>query len=161
MTVWASYTALLRQQPKVHWLSFAAFCFTIGAIVNFPLFLSDLISGRYIEPALPSFLAIAYVSTLPSLVAQIFFFRAVGMVGSNRAGPYMHLVPLFGAVMAILFLGEQLFIFHLGGFVLILSGVWLASRPQTMPAPASESLAATDRVFQDAMSKDDDSTTRN
>ncbi len=135
MGVWAVYTALLREQPKIHHFSFAAVCFVIASIVNFPFFVGEALSGKVIQPSLQSFAAIAYVSTIPSLAAQILYFRAVGLIGSNRAGAYMHLIPLFGAVLAIIFLGEQLYIFHLGAFALILSGVWLASRPDKASAP--------------------------
>jgi drug/metabolite transporter (DMT)-like permease len=135
MTVWAFYTALLRERPKIHWSSFAAFCFVVGSLVNFPFFVGEMLSGKLINPTFEAFLAIAYVSTLPSLTAQVFFFRAVGLIGSNRAGVYMHLIPFFGAILAIIFLGEKLFLFHIGAFALILCGVWLASRPDRVIIP--------------------------
>jgi drug/metabolite transporter (DMT)-like permease len=129
MIVWSTYTALLRKQPPIHWLSFAAICFCIASVVNFPLFIGEFLYGKRIVPTLEAFMAIAYVSTLPSVVAQIFYIRGVELIGSSRAGVFMHLVPFFGAILAITFLGESLYLYHLGGFVLILSGVWLASRP--------------------------------
>jgi drug/metabolite transporter (DMT)-like permease len=75
-------------------------------------------------------LTIAYVSTLPSVVAQIFYNRGVELIGANRAGAFIHLVPLFGALLAIWLLDERLHLFHLGAFALILAGVTLASRPR-------------------------------
>jgi drug/metabolite transporter (DMT)-like permease len=129
MMIWAVYTALLRKQPRMHWMSFAALSFIVASLVNLPLFLGEYTSGLRIVPSLHSALAIAYVSTFPSLVAQIFYIRGVALIGGTRAGVFMHLIPLFGGIMAILFLGEQLHLFHLSGFALILSGVWLASRP--------------------------------
>jgi drug/metabolite transporter (DMT)-like permease len=129
MMIWAVYTALLRKQPKMHWMSFGALSFIVASLVNLPLFLGELISGLTVQPSLHSFLAIAYVATFPSLVAQIFYIRGVELIGGTRAGVFMHLIPLFGGIMAIMFLGEELHLFHLSGFALILCGVWLASRP--------------------------------
>jgi drug/metabolite transporter (DMT)-like permease len=136
MMVWATYTALLRKQPAIHWLSFAAVTFSVAALVNFPLFVGQMAAGTYIQPTLHAILAIAYVSTLPSVVAQIFYIRSVGLIGGSRAGVFMHLIPFFGAILAILFLGESLYLYHLGGFALILAGVWIASRPdRTLRVP--------------------------
>ena len=128
MADWAIYTALLREQPRIHWLSFAAISFVVAALVNIPLCLGEIMAGHYVQPSLNAFLAVAYVSTLPSVVAQIFFVRGVELIGGNRAGIFMHLIPLFGAILAILFLGEHLHLYHLGSFALVFAGVWLTSR---------------------------------
>jgi len=135
MCVFALYTSLLRKQPEMHWLSFGACCFIVASIGIFPLFLSEVLTGQYIKPTWGAFLAIAYVGTLPSVVAQILYIRGVSLIGSSRAGVFIHLLPLFGTVMAMLFLGEQLYLFHLAGFAMILSGVWLAQRPKRVPPP--------------------------
>jgi drug/metabolite transporter (DMT)-like permease len=106
--------------------------------MNLPFFLAEHFLWRRITPTLDAFLAIAYVSTLPSVVAQVFYIRGVELIGGNRAGVFMHLIPLFGAVLAIVFLGERLHAYHFAGFALILVGVWLASRhspPPTIHSP--------------------------
>jgi drug/metabolite transporter (DMT)-like permease len=129
MGVWSVYTALLRQQPAIHWLSFAAITFAVASLVNLPIFIGEHLLYRQINPTWEAFAAIAYVSTLPSVVAQVFYIRGVELIGGNRAGVFMHLIPMFGAILAIAFLGETLHLFHLAGFVFILAGVGLASRP--------------------------------
>lgn len=129
MGVWSLYTALLRQQPPIHWLSFAAISFAVASFVNLPIFIGEHLLYRQIHPSWEALVAIAYVSTLPSVVAQVFYIRGVELIGGNRAGAFMHLIPMFGAILAIAFLGETLQLFHLAGFVFILGGVWLASRP--------------------------------
>ena len=136
MGVWAIYTALLRKQPPIHWLSFAAISFSIASMVNLPIFIGEHLLYRQIHWTPQAFLAVLYVSTLPSATAQIFYIRAVELIGASRAGVFMHLIPMFGAIMAILFLGETLHLFHLAGFVLILAGVWLASRPEIISTPS-------------------------
>lgn len=129
MGVWSVYTALLRKQPPIHWLSFAAIAFAVASMVNLPIFIGEHLLYRQIHLTWEAVAAIAYVATLPSLVAQVFYIRGVELIGGNRAGVFMHLIPMFGAILAIAFLGEVLHLFHLAGFAFILGGVWLASRP--------------------------------
>jgi drug/metabolite transporter (DMT)-like permease len=126
--VWAAYSALLREVPKIHWLSFAAISFGMASLVNLPAFVVEMALGKFIHPTPPALLMIAYVSTLPSIVSQIFYVRAIELIGSSRSAIFMHLVPVFGAVLAILFLGEHLHLYHFGGLMLVIGGVWLASR---------------------------------
>ena len=134
MAVWSVYTVLLRKQPPIHWLSFAAISFSVASLFNLPIFIGEHLLYRQIHWTAGAVLAILYVATLPSATAQILYIRAVELIGATRAGVFIHLVPMFGAIMAILFLGETLHLFHLAGFALILSGVWLASRPMRAKA---------------------------
>jgi drug/metabolite transporter (DMT)-like permease len=82
-----------------------------------------------------SVLIIAYVVIFPSLLAHFFFFRGVELLGANRAAPMMYLIPVLATALAIAFLGEQLYPFHVAGFMLVLGGVLIATRSQ--PAPAA------------------------
>jgi drug/metabolite transporter (DMT)-like permease len=133
VSVWAVYTSILREQPRIHWLSFAAITFAVAAVITFPLFIGENLAGKHIQPSLHAVLAIAYVATMPSVLAQIFYIRGVELIGGNRAGVFIHLLPLFGALLAIVFLGERLHLYHLAGFGLILAGVWISSRPAPVP----------------------------
>ena len=62
-----------------------------------------------------------------SVVAYVFWNRGVGQVGASRAGPFMHLVPVFAAAMAVAFLGEAPRLYHLAGIALMACGLVLAS----------------------------------
>ena len=64
----------------------------------------------------------------PSTLAYICFNRSVQLIGANRVAPFFHMVPVFGTVMSIVFLGEHLQLFHIIGFALVLTGVFVASR---------------------------------
>ena len=86
-------------------------------------------------------LTLFYVAVFPSTVAYLCFNRGVQLIGANRAAPFFHVIPVFGAAMAIAFLGEQPQLFHLIGFALVLTGVFVASRkpgrrPPARPSPA-------------------------
>lgn len=128
LVLWGFYTAFLRKRPAIHWLSFIASTFAIAAAVITPVFLWEHASGWQLKPDLETMLAIAYVSVFPSILAYIFFNRGVELVGGTAAGVFLHLVPVFGSVLAIVFLGEAVRLHHVAGFALVIAGVTLATR---------------------------------
>lgn len=128
LTLWGLYTAFLRKRPEIHWLSFTGVTFVIGSLINLPFFLYEHAYVRQLQFDTQTMLAIAYVSIFPSVLAYICFNRGVELIGANRAGVCLHLVPLFGAVLAIALLGEQPRFYHFIGIALILAGVTLAAR---------------------------------
>ena len=73
-------------------------------------------------------LTLFYVALFPSTLAYLCFNRGVQLIGANRAAPFFHVVPVFGTVMSIVFLGEHPQAFHFVGFALVLTGVFVASR---------------------------------
>ncbi len=92
-----------------------------------PFMLWEVASGAAIRGGASSYLAIAYTALLPSFVAYLFFNRGVELIGAGRAGQSMHLMPLFGTILAAVFLHEQLQPFHLVGITMIAAGILLAS----------------------------------
>lgn len=125
---WAIYTAFLRKRPDVHMLSFLAAIFLIGVAVNTPFLVIEHLAGARLQPTPGALLAILYVAIFPGIVAYIFYNRGVQLIGANRAAPFLNLVVLFGALLAIVLLGESLQLYHLAGMALILPGVSLAAR---------------------------------
>jgi drug/metabolite transporter (DMT)-like permease len=77
---------------------------------------------------LPNLLMLFYVAVFPSTLAYLCFNRGVQLIGANRAAPFFHLIPLLGSAMAMVFLGERPQLFHVVGFALVLTGVFVASR---------------------------------
>lgn len=118
------YSAVLRKRPTMHWLSFLWIAIVIGAILLLPaLFLERSTGARLSAINLQTISSFAYVIVFASILAYACFNRGVEMIGANRAGPFFHLMPMIGSVMAILFLGETLAIFHAIGYLLIVIGV--------------------------------------
>jgi drug/metabolite transporter (DMT)-like permease len=122
------YTALLRDRPVIHWLSFLFMLFLVSALVVLPFLMWEIASGARMEVTSFTLAAVAYVAIFPSVVAYICLTRGVELIGANRSGIFLHMIPLFGALLAIGLLGEPLRVFHVIGFALILCGVALASR---------------------------------
>ena len=122
------YTALLRDRPAIHWLSFLFMLFLVSALVVLPFLMWEIASGARMEVTSFTLAAVAYIAIFPSVVAYICLTRGVELIGANRSGIFLHMIPLFGALLAIGLLGEPLRVFHIIGFALILCGVALASR---------------------------------
>jgi len=125
---YAAYSALLRLRPRVHPSSFVATTFLLGALMIAPFFVREELSGDVLQWRPATFLAIGYVAVFPSVVAYFCYNRAIELIGANRAGQFMHLMPVFGSVLAILLLGEEFRLFHAGGALLIFAGIVLAVR---------------------------------
>ena len=133
MVLWALYTVLLQRRPKIHFLSFALVTYFVAALLNMPLAAGELAMGGTFDATPGMIAAIAYIVVFPSLIANLLFNRGVEIIGAARAGVFLHLVPMFTAALAMLFLDEQPALYHAAGFALILAGVWLGSRQQPTP----------------------------
>ena len=106
-----------------------------------PLFLVELTFGRPMELTAVNVAALASVALFSSVLAYIFWNQGVEAVGASVAGLFVHLMPVFGVVLAWLFLGERLASYHLAGIALILTGIYVTSRYGRRAAPVP---AATD-----------------
>lgn len=124
------YTTLLRLRPALHPLSFLTMTFAFSAVLLAPLYLWETNAVRAMSLSLTTISAVAYTALFPSILAYLFYNRGVELAGANRAGLFIHLVPVFGSIMAMIFLGEALQWFHGVGFALILSGIALVIRKQ-------------------------------
>jgi len=134
MAVFAVYAVYFRLRPPIHWLSFILLLSIISAVGTLPLMAWEVLAGAPVQWTAPTLLAVAYVAIFPSVGAFVFWNRGVEIIGANRAGVFLHLVPLYSALLATGLLGEQLRAYHVIGLALILVGVKLAARaPQPGP----------------------------
>jgi drug/metabolite transporter (DMT)-like permease len=141
MACWSAYTIFLRMKPAgLPGLALLTCCATIGVALLAPCAAIEMaFFGGRIEVTPATAAAIVYVGIFPSFVSYIFWNRGVAEVGSNVAGIFMHLMPLFGALLAWMFLGERIRLFHVAGMALILAGIALTTRGhRPVPAPAPE-----------------------
>jgi drug/metabolite transporter (DMT)-like permease len=100
----------------------------LGCIPLAVLYAWDLLMGRGFAPTPANLAALGYVALFPSVLAYVIWNRAVADLGANRTGQYIHLMPVFGAMLAAMLLGERPGWFHGAGFVLIMTGIWLSAR---------------------------------
>jgi drug/metabolite transporter (DMT)-like permease len=131
LVIFGYYPVLTLKRPAMHGLSFVAFTFGCGAACLVPFLIWELFARPVMALDAKNLLSVVYVAVFPSTVAYLCFNRGVQLIGANRAAPFFHVVPVFGAVMAFVFLGERPQPFHFIGFALVLTGVYAASRRQT------------------------------
>ncbi len=81
-----------------------------------------------LDPRPTNLMVIGYVIVFPSIVSYLCFNRGVELIGANRAGLFIHLMPVFGSLMAVFFLGESFCWYHGVGILLIGAGIYLATR---------------------------------
>ena len=128
LVIFGLYSVLSLKRPQIHGLSFVGFTFGAGAACLIPLLIWEIFARPAMQLNTANLLTLFYVAVFPSTLAYLCFNRGVQLIGANRAAPFFHVVPVFGAVMSSVFLGEHPQPFHVIGFALVLTGVFVASR---------------------------------
>ena len=124
---WSIYTALLRVRPPLDPRSFLAATFLVGALAMLPLAAWEWAAGKTIAWHATTLAAFGYVAVFPSLIGYLLYNISVGMIGAARAGQTVTMMPLFGAFLAAVLLGEPLRAYHFAGVALILAGIALSA----------------------------------
>lgn len=141
LVFWAVYSVILRMKPpELPGLALLTACSAVGLAFLAPLAIFEArFLGGHVEVTPATVAALLYVGIFPSFVGYISWNRGVAEVGSNVAGIFLHLMPVFGALLAWLVLGERIHGFHIAGIALILAGIALTTRAgRGLPAPAPE-----------------------
>ena len=128
MMLWALYSSCLRLRPAIDTRSFLFAISVAGSVALMPFAAYEYSRGLVLQATPLTFGAVAYAAIAASLMAYIFWARGVALIGANRAGVFLHLVPIYNALLVGPLLGEPIRWFHLVGFVLILTGVFLTVR---------------------------------
>lgn len=124
--VYAAYTVALRFKPKIHWQSLMTVMTGAAFFSSLPFVAGEFVYGAGILPDARGWLVIAYTVIFPSILAQVFYIRGVELIGANRAGLFINLVPIFGTLLSIAILGETFHAYHAAALVMVLGGIWLA-----------------------------------
>ena len=139
MLLWALYTLTLKWRPVgIPGLALLAVCGTIGLLAMTPVYVWEVANGRAMQWSWGTAVVVLYLGLFPSVLGYVFWNRAVEEVGASVAGLFMHLMPVFGSLLAWLFLGERLLWFHLVGIGLIFAGIYLTTRAANTIPPAAE-----------------------
>lgn len=131
---YAGYTLALRQRPALPGLTVFAALAVIACLTSLPLLGWEVANGTVQWPTAKGWLILLYVAFLPSLIAQIFFMRGIELIGPGRAGLFVNLVPVFGAFMAVIVLGEHFALYHALALAMVISGILVAERGRQVSA---------------------------
>ncbi len=127
MVIYGIYAAVFRVRPAAHPLSFLVATMGIGSMMILPFYLWEIAEGGRINGGISAYAAMAYIAVFPSFIAYLFFNRGIELIGAGRAGQSWHLMPVFGSILAVLFLGETFYFYHAAGIAMIGGGIALAS----------------------------------
>jgi drug/metabolite transporter (DMT)-like permease len=122
---YALYSTLLRRRPAIHALSFLSATFALGAAGLLPVYLAELATSGPFALSRNIVLSLLYVALLPSIAAYFCWNKGVEMVGPNRAGLFINLIPVFASLLSVWLLAESIHLFHIGGMALIAGGMAL------------------------------------
>ncbi len=129
VSVYSIYSVALRSKPELHWLSFLAALFVTAALVSLPLAVYETLSSAAIWPtSLRGAGVVLYTAIFPSIIGQALFIRGIELIGANAAGLFVNLVPIFGALLAVMILGEAFQAYHAIALALVLGGIMVAQR---------------------------------
>ncbi len=125
---WAIYSVLLRKCPtEFNPLSFLTTTIIIGVFFIFPFYIYEIRSGKIMNFTQASIGSVIYVALFSSILAYIFWNKAIQIIGANKTGIFIHLMPVFSILLAIIFLNEQLREYHIKGTILIFIGIFLTT----------------------------------
>ena len=128
MFCWALFTVLLKKRPSMHPTSFVAITIFFGALILFPFYIWETIFIKPTPFVLETFGGVLYLAIFATIVAYLFYNRAVEIAGANKAGQVSYILPIIGSILAIFILDEKFEIYHAVGFAFILSGVYFGSK---------------------------------
>jgi len=132
MFSWAIYSALLKKKEheisQLALLQMVIFC---GLFFLIPICIIELVLGNKITLGKPFYLTLTYVIFFPGLFAFFFWIKGISIIGANRAGIFLHLMPIIGAVMAMFIFKEKFMYYHLLGSILIIAGITLSNKRVT------------------------------
>ncbi len=127
--LWSIYSVVLRKKPvELPQLAMLSGTIIAGVVVMLPLYLFTASNGLGLELNLATTGGLLYISVFASVVAYFCWNHGVNQIGPNKAGTFLHLLPLFGAVLSMIFLGEVVHTYHLIGATLIAGGIGLTNR---------------------------------
>ena len=126
LVVYSGYTVALRFRPAVHWQSLMIVLCGAAAITSLPFSAGEYLYGAAILPDAQGWAVIVFTALFPSILSQAFYIRGVELIGANRAGLFMNLVPIFGTLLSIVLLGEAFHAYHAVAMAMVMGGIALA-----------------------------------
>ncbi|TIQ37326.1 MAG: DMT family transporter [Mesorhizobium sp.] len=120
------YSVGLRLKPAIRWQSFMLALSFAALLTSLPFFVWEVAAGRVIVPDARGWAVAFYTALGASVVSQIFYIRGNELIGANRAGLFINLVPIFGTLLSVLVVGEQFELYQGLALALVLGGIALA-----------------------------------
>jgi len=129
MFSWAIYSALLKSKKyEISQVSLLEVVIICGLTFLIPIYFIEMSMGNQIIFGKPFYLILGYVVIFPGLAAFFFWIKGISIIGANRAGIFLHLMPIMGAIMAMLIFDEKFMFYHILGAIFIIVGITLSNK---------------------------------
>jgi len=129
MFAWALYSALLKKKTyEISQITLLEVVIIIGLLFLVPIYFLEMKLGNPLIVDKPFILTLSYVVLLPGLASFFFWIKGISIIGANRAGVFLHLMPIFGSLMAIILFNEKFMFYHLLGAIFIIAGITLSNK---------------------------------
>ena len=129
MFAWALYSALLKKKSyEISQITLLEVVIITGLIFLIPIYILEMNFGNQIVLGKPFILTLTYVVLFPGLASFFFWIKGIAIIGANRAGVFLHLMPVFGSIMAIILFDEKFMFYHLLGAIFIIGGITLSNK---------------------------------
>ena len=129
MLSWAIYSALLKKKKyEISQIALLQIVIFFGLIFLTPIYAFEYYLGNRIILSIPFYLTLTYVIFFPGLFAFLFWIKGISVIGANRAGIFLHLMPIIGAILAMIIFKEKFMYYHLVGAIFIIAGIILSNK---------------------------------
>ena len=129
MFAWALYSSLLKKKKyEISQISLLQVVIITGLVFLTPIYIIEMQLGYLINLGTPFYLTLTYVVFFPGLASFIFWIKGISLIGANRAGVFLHLMPIFGAIMAMVIFKEKFMYYHILGAIFIIAGITLSNK---------------------------------
>ena len=129
MFSWAVYSALLKKkQYEISQITLLQVVIMCGLVFLIPIYFIEMNMGYVIKLGKPFYLTLTYVVIFPGLASFFFWIKGISLIGANRAGAFLHLMPIFGAIMAMVIFDEKFMLYHFLGAIFIVAGITLSNK---------------------------------
>ena len=129
MFSWAIYSALLKSKKyEISQVSLLEVVIICGLFFLIPIYFIEMNMGNLIILGKPFYLILAYVVIFPGLASFFFWIKGISIIGANRAGIFLHLMPIMGAIMAMLIFDERFMFYHILGAIFIIACITLSNK---------------------------------
>jgi len=124
MTCWAVYSIFVRKYvPIMGPIKLTAYSFLVAAIILMPFAIVSAIQTGALSVGFRPYLAVLYMAIFPSVIGYTIQQFSIGKIGASKTSLFINLVPIISAVLAVMFLGESIYPYHIIGATLIIFSV--------------------------------------
>ena len=122
------FCSLKKRTYQISQIALLEVIIICGLVFLIPIYFIEMSLGYKIILEIPFILTLTYVVLFPGIIAFLFWIKGIALIGANRAGVFLHLMPIFGAIMALVIFNEKFMLYHFLGAVFIIVGIILSKQ---------------------------------